>query len=555
MKKINIKHFYGLLFILLLGLSCETTELEITSNPNFLSPEQADADFFLNAIQEDFGRLIQSLGNDGAELTRIDYMNGRDYQNAYNPNETVSIPPSSNFSPWRVAYQRILEDIRLMNILAMEAEQYNHIAIGQVLQSYVLTTLVDFYGDIPYSEALQGAENLNPNVDSGESVYAAALQLLNDAIANFERESSANPQNDFFYAGNYDNWIKAANTLKMKIYLTTRLVDASALSNFNSIVASGNYIDEVSEDFQFQWGTNEVQPDTRHPWYVANYTSTGGGRYISNWLMNTMLNSAGGKDPRMVYYFYRQQSATPGFGADPDEETLRCSLQNPPAHYTGHVFCGLAEGYWGRDHGNDFGIPPDGFLRTLNGVYPAGGRFDDGSFEGTVNGEGNGGNGVTPVMLATWADFMIAEMHLVNGNIAGARANLEAGMTKSTQKVQSFIVHEDEPIDSAIDNHRNAILASYDASTSPQERWNVVFEQYWIALYGNGIDAYNAYRRTGYPNTLQPNIEPNPGGFVRSFPYPASFVETNKNVSQKSSVGLKVFWDNNPDSPSFPSAN
>ena len=72
---------------LLFSVGCETTELEITCNPNFLSPEQADADFFLNAVQEDFARLIQSLGNDGAELTRIDYMFGRNYQNAYSPSE------------------------------------------------------------------------------------------------------------------------------------------------------------------------------------------------------------------------------------------------------------------------------------------------------------------------------------------------------------------------------------------------------------------------------------------------------------------------------------
>ena len=553
----KIKHKilkYSFLALLLTAVSCETTELEITSNPNFLSPEQANADFFLNAIQVDFAFIIQRFGNDAAELTRIDYMFGRNYANAYTPNELVNSPRRA-ISPWQLAYQRILEDIRLMNVLATEAEQYNHIAIGQVLQSYLITTLVDMYGDVPYTEALLGTENLNPNVDSGASIYGAALQLLDDAIANFGRGSSANPQNDFFYGGDYDNWVKAANSLKMKIYMTTRLVDTGALNNFNTIVSGGNYIKAVNEDFQFRWGTNEVQPDTRHPWYEESYTSTGGGRYMSNWLMNTMLNSAGGKDPRMAYFFYRQVSAAPGFGAAPDEETLECGLQNPPSHYTGEVFCSVTDGYWGRDHGNDNGIPPDGFLRTLNGVYPAGGRFDDASFEGTTNGGGNGGNGVTPIMLASWVDFMIAETQLLEGDLPGARASLEAGMTKSTEKVQSFVTRDDEPNSTVVENHRNAILASYDSASNSEDRWNVVFEQYWIALYGNGIDAYNTYRRTGYPTSLQPNIEPNPGGFVRSLPYPASFVEANSNVSQKSGVGVKVFWDSNPDSPSFPSAN
>ena len=538
----------------LLVLSCETTQLELTENPNFLSPEQADADFFLNTIQVDFAFLIQKFGNDAAELTRIDYMNGRNYENAFSPNELVNSPRRA-ISPWTLAYQNILEDIRLMNILASEADQFNHIGIGQVLESYLLTTLVDIYGDVPYSEALTGVENLNPNVDPGSDIYAAALQLLNDAITNFQKNSTADPQNDFFYNGDYNNWIKAANSLKMKIYLTTRLVDGSALGNFNTIVSGGNYIDEVSEDFQFRWGKNEVQPDTRHPWYEDSYTSTGGNRYTSNWLMDTMLNSAGGKDPRMAYYFYRQVNATPGFGASPDEETLECGLQNPPIHYTGHVFCGVADGYWGRDHGNDNGIPPDGFLRTLNGVYPAGGRFDDASFEGTTNGGGNEGNGITPIMLASWTDFMIAETHLLDADLAAAKSSLESGMTKSFEKAASFIEHDNEPTATAVENHRNAILNSFDNASSNEDRWNVIFEQYWIALYGNGIDAYNAYRRTGYPTTLQPNIEPSPGGFIRSLLYPATFVETNSSVSQKPNVGIKVFWDNNPDSPAFPSAN
>ncbi len=554
MKNISLKNITWFVtgFFFLVG--CETTELEITDNPNFLTPDQATADFFLNGIQVDFAFLIQALGNDGAELTRIDYMSGRTYQDVYTPNEIVT-SPRRNFSPWQLAYQRIFQNIKLMNVLATEAEQFNHIAIGQVLQSYILTTFVDFYGDIPYSSILQGRENTNPSVDPGNEVYAAALQLLDDAIANFGRDSNFNPENDLFYNRNYDNWIKAANTLKMRIYLNTRLTDNNAMSRFDAIVNSGDFIQTEEDDFQFQWGTNEVQPDNRHPWYEDSYTSTGGQRYTSNWLMNTMLNGSGGKDPRMVYYFYRQVPNTPGFGAPPNEETLECGLQTAPAHYNGFTFCGLASGYWGRDHGNDFGIPPDGFLRTLNGVYPAAGRFDDDSFEGTGIGGGNGGDGITPIMLSSWVDFMVAETKLMAGDFSAAQTLLESGMTKSVAKVQGFISDPSEPTSAQVESHRNRIINSFSEATSNEDRWNIVFEQYWIALYGNGIDAYNAYRRTGYPTTLQPNLEPNPGSFVRSLPYPAVFVEANNSVSQKENVGVKVFWDTNPDSPTFPSSN
>ncbi len=57
-----------------------------------------------------------------------------------------------------------------------------------------------------------------------------------------------------YYGGDWAAWSKAANTMKMKAYMATRLVDGSAVSKFNAIVASGNYISSNADDMQFQWG-------------------------------------------------------------------------------------------------------------------------------------------------------------------------------------------------------------------------------------------------------------------------------------------------------------
>ena len=540
MKKFKLTYILAL-FSVLFYTSCETTELEITSDPNFLSPEDANVDLFLNGVQEDFARFVQGFGDTGSELTRIDYMYGRNYADVYSPQSFNGL--------WTSAYQGMREDLRLMNALAAESGQTFHIAIGQIIEAYVMVTLVDFFGNVPYSESLSAANldlesRLNPNADNGADIYAAMHTKLNEAITALGANPGA-PANDFFYGGNASKWIKAANTLKMKMYITV-----GDYANFQSIVAGGNYISSNADDFQFQWGTNEVQPDTRHPWYASSYTSTGGGRYMSNWLMDTMLSGPGGQDPRMYYYFYRQVDVVPGFGAAANEEVLECGLQNPPTHYVagGHVFCGLPAGYWGRDHGNDQGIPPDGFLRTLNGVYPAGGlidgRLSGDAPGGAVNGDGQGGAGITPILLASWVDFMQAEKALfADGDATAARAHLDNGMTKSTAKVTSF--SSLQPTAASIAAHKAGVLAAYDDTTaSMDDKKNIVFEQFWIAMYGNGIDAYNAYRRTGFPTTLQPNLEPNPGAYIRSLYYPANYVETNNNATQKADVTQTVFWDN-----------
>ena len=518
--------------------------------------------------------MVESFGTTGARLTRIYHFSGRDYDGAYSP--------QSFDGTWRTAYAGILKDVKILNEITDGKNLEHHTGISKVISAYTLMTLVDFFGDVPYSEALDD-EILFPHPDSGASVYAAAITLLDEAIDDFAATPGEEPKNDLYYGKNWDKWIKLANTLKMKAYLTTRLADNDALNKFGAILAGGDYIgadvsDGAANDFQFRWGKNDINPDSRHPRYRAAYTSSGGQTYQSNSFMDYMIgvdnDTAYGSlsnnfDPRTWVYFYRQTLDTPGQDIAPDEQTLECSLIPAPIHYTGYAYCALPHGYWGRDHGNDNGIPPDGFLRTLFGVYPAGGEIDAFQGEGRVDGDGDGGNGITPIMLASWVQFMIAEYYMAqtNPDYANAKTYVFNGIELSMDKVFNFsprIQQLHDFINAAtggavtVDDWKNGLVAnlsaSWDAGTD-EDKWNIWARQYFVALFGNGIDAYNAYRRTGYPHDLQPNLEPNPGPFIRSFYYPANSVNNNPNMNQKPGVDTQVFWDTNPASPGFPQSN
>lgn len=552
-----MKRIYKIITLVLFsGLmlnSCETTELDLRDNPNFLSGDQGNVDFYLNAIQLQYAELMDDLGYTGGRLVRMEVLQERNYLNALSPVDFDE--------EWEWAYQDILADIRKLVPLAEVDGQYRHIGITNVIEADIIITLVDYFGDVPYSEAIQGLENPNPKLDSGSELYDAALALLDEAINNFTREDNVlDVANDFFYGGDYDAWVKLANTLKMKIYLQRRLVDPGAAAAFQAIVDSGDFITSNEDDFEFSWGINEVLPDTRHPSYILNYTPTGAGTYMSNWLMNYMQENS---DPRIRYYFYRQVSVLPGEGGtDPDEETLRCSLQDAPLHYVqgGYTFCSLPNGYWGRDHGDDEGIPPDGLLRTAYGIYPAGGAFDDDRFEGVEQGLGAGGAGITPLMLASTVDFMRAEMAMVAGSPTDAKQFIINGLNKSVSKVVTFGSKDPDadlsfaPSSAEISDHEDFVSTAFDDATTDEERWNILAEQYWVAAFGNGTMNYNFYRRTGYPTTLQPNREPQPGGFIRSLRYPQNALN-NASIQQKTNVTTQVFWDTNPSSPGFPVAN
>ncbi|MBN2775511.1 MAG: SusD/RagB family nutrient-binding outer membrane lipoprotein, partial [Prolixibacteraceae bacterium] len=446
--------------------------------------------------------------------------------------------------------QGIYADILAMMPLAEENGMVRHIGIAQFVQAYVFTAMVDCFGDIPYSEAGMGSENLNPVLDDGASIYDAALVLLDNAIANFQADAAVVPSVDYYYNNDYDKWVKAANTLKMRLYNQRRLVDPNAVSSINAILNSGNYISSTEDDFQFDWpGTSATGPDTRHPRYGLNYTPSGGSDWMSNWFMNFLSVT---DDPRIRFYFYRQTDAVPGAEIPGDEQLLQCSVQSAPDHYVagGFTFCYLGNGYWGRDHGDTDGIPPDGLLRTTFGVYPAGGRFDDDSFRAISSGVGAGGKGITPILTASWVDFMRAELALDAGNTADAKTFMMDGISKSIEKVISFVDRDANadvsyvPTQDYIDDFKASIESKFE-NADLSGKWNVLGEQFFVATFGNGLESYNFYRRTGYPTTLQPNLDPDPGEFTRSFYYPSNAVNTNSNISQKPDQTVPVFWDVN----------
>ncbi len=551
-NKFKFSHFLVLLTLMLSFTACDTLELDLTESPNDLDESLANPNYLLNGVQNNFARNIQDYGRNAMEVTRITNMFGRNYQNAYGP--------ASQDNEWQESYTSVIKNIRLMNAIAEPKGLKHHIAMGQVIEAYTIVNLVDFYGDIPYSEAMNSA-NLTPKLDSGNSVYTAALDLLNKSITNFGSIVDPSLETnlvDVYYAKNWTKWINLANTIKLKIYVQKRLVDPTVGAKFDAIVASGNYIQTSAGDFQYEYGTNVANPDVRSELYEDNYLPTGTTEYMSNTFINFMLSDKSVLDPRRRFYFYRQVSDTTPFQ---NGEFLDCAVEPAPAHYIagGFSYCVPGLGYWGRDHGDANGVPPDAKNKTAYGLYPIGGRFDDSTFKAVTNTSGAKGAGITPILLASTVDFWRAEMSFITGT-GDAKALMLAGVQKSFTKVRSFITRDKDaniavvPALTVDTTYLADLDAKYTASVSNDDKMETIANELFVTLFGNGIDAYNFYRRTGFPKKLQPNLEPNPGAFIRSFFYPANETSANFNVAQKTGVTTRVFWDNNP-TTGFPAAN
>ncbi|MDH3648748.1 MAG: SusD/RagB family nutrient-binding outer membrane lipoprotein [Saprospiraceae bacterium] len=527
--------YITLLTASIIGLS--SCDLDLLEDPNNLTPDAASADFVLNSIEFGLNEYFFELTELTMEVTRMIAANprGGTYESYWQPQDFDD--------SWEQAYTGILSDCQNLISLTQDEGLTTHAGIAQTIQAYTLMTLVDIYGDVPWTEALDPS-NLNPVLDGGATVYATAESLLNAASDNFQSVSLGVPANDLFYSGNSSQWLQLVNSLKLKLYLTTRLVDGSAAGKIGALIQDDNFITPASDwDFPFS-NNSSTTPSSQNPFYVDNYGAASD--YMSNYYMNLLLQDKSVTDPRVRYYFYRQ---TLDISTDVNE--LPCIVRNKPGHYTDDmIFCNAGDGYWGRDHIDVDGIPPDNLLRTIFGLYPVGGQFDSDQGAGATTSSGAQGVGIHPMMHSSWIQFMLAESALTIGTTGDPRALLEAGVRRSIDKVMNFAPGQADPAFTPtaddVEGYVSAMMEKYDNAVDDDERLDVIMTEYYIALFGNGFESYNNYRRTGKPANLQLPLNPQPGSFTRSFPYPSNFINRNSNVASKGSVAITVFWDTNP---------
>lgn len=561
--------FIKLLFVatVLIFSSCESIDLDQTENPSAANPNLLDPVYTFNYVQLSLPDFVDATNSFTQRMTRQMAMTGGNtYDNAFAP---------VNFNgQWSTGYN-ILNAIKIMEPKATQLNATYILGASKVIRCYVLMTFVDMYGKIPYSQSLLGVENITPNFDNDETVYASIIDELDDAIATLNAPSNSNVIVQDLYYSSKANWVTLANTLKLKMYnncnrLTT-VGGKNVSTEINAIIAQNNIIDTKSEDFAFQYGTTRFNPNSRHPLYNDQY-ETGGGAYIGNYFMWAMTTEKGSTtdfsntigdpgDPRVNYYFYKQDSDPQG----EDAFTLPGKFAPRPDHYNNPRYNSFfdntirtcytvsnwtsggisANGFWGRDHGNNSGIPPDQDKRTCAGLYPIGGEYGSGTSVQTNGQAGAKGAGIMPIMLSSWVHYMQAEL-MIKGIIPGnAKAELNTAISQSITKSTTLFPDYAKGLTASVlasktTKYLDFIESVYD-NANDARKLELIIKEYYIATWGNGIEAYNNYRRTGYPSNFQPTLEPESGAFYNAAFYAGNCINNNPNVPTNDRT-RKVFW-------------
>ena len=433
-----------------------------------------------------------------------------------------------------------------------------------MLRTHVYLNLVDLWGDVPYSEAnVAGIDK--PKADKSADIYNALLESLNAAITNFNDEKAANANapadNDLFFKGDVKKWIKAANTLKLKLLVQSRLAKSQVKdwkSELDALLAGDNFLAD-GEDLQFPHSTAMTPSDERNSGYVDEYQGGQKTVYISPWFYECMSGNTYNwkdnpfvriKDPRIPYYFYNQVAAD-GDAANKTD-------------YRDGAFISIVFG----SNSGFTSMTQEKAMTTL-GIYPVGGKFDKG--EGTPI-DAKSGNGIAPdkMLMAYSVPFMKAELILAGEASGDAKEELKKGIASSIAHVNSVTAAADPTAPKlegdAVTDFIDAVLAKYDAAND-NRKMEIVMTQKWIANFYNPVEAYNDIRRTGYPVLFKGDAEhlawspyaqevEAPTGLVSfelvnllDFPrilyYPQSETTVNPNITNKGRIvsSKNVFWD------------
>lgn len=454
---------------------------------------------------------------------------------------------------WSQFYTEALIDLDIVINKGTTQESWYYVGIAQVLKAYFYSVAVDLWGDVPFTEAGLGSANPFPIYNSGTDVYTGVFTLLNDAIANFNK--TAPPvTSDLFYGGSSTKWRKLAKTLKLKLYNQVRLVQ-NVGAEVTALVNEGDLILSIQDDWQLPFGTS-ISPENRNPGFVQEWTAGGQFYYIDPYFFETMRGTdsffPGGNifngiaDPRIPYYFFNQLAV-----ADDN------AAQNPCAYCpsrSGTPFLSIFTFSFNIDPNEGF---DQGRSQTVAGLYPLGGKYNDGAGgvaanASTLTSGQVTGPGTVPQRLLTsfQTKYILAELAQA-GLIGGsARTYLESAIADSFAKVNQIAPMGNAPVISstAITNYTNSILGVYDGGGNELQ---VIMTQKWIASFGYGIDSYNDYRRTGFPvlhdgNTDNLTVTSRTRSFPVSFPHELQDLITNPNAPKQRVIATdRVFWDPN----------
>ncbi|GAA4791402.1 SusD/RagB family nutrient-binding outer membrane lipoprotein [Olivibacter ginsenosidimutans] len=507
-------------YILLLGFfaSCTKDFEEMNTDPNKITTVGEREMPFMFAKAQSAAAMdrgfYQTVQNLGADLYAQYYASSVTSFQA----DRYVLTPDWLTRFWTVVYVNTAPQLRtIMDNADPASGEY---ALASIWWVYAFHRLTDHFGPIPYVNAAQPVESIA--YDAPNLIYDDFFKRLDEAVTHLKAlgdNATVFEGYDLMYDGKVDQWIRFANTLRLRLALRISAIDPTkAQQEAEAAVAAGVFTTNTDNASLIK---SLEGNDANGLAQVAAWNEFAMSSTIASYLK-------GYKDPRLAQYF--QPDVTNG-----QYHSLRNGL--PPSALNN----------------------PGNTSAQNSNVGTSWVTWDKNSNTWSPNLERE-----QPIMNAAEAFFLRAEGALNGWNMGGTAQELyEAGIRMSLQQWGSNESAVTTYLTSAVvptapgDVSNSAAVADTPvpwASDEATERAQIGTQK-WLAVFPDGMEAWAEYRRTGYP-ILYPLVQSDNtdlpvGTFIKRLPYPISEATSNAAELEKGKTLLggpdnaatRVWWD------------
>lgn len=482
MRKLNIKNVALTVAIAVTAVGCGKF-LDVNDSPN--QPMVADVKLLLPSGQAATAHVLSNqFGITGGMWAQFWTQNP--FSSQYRNQDRYNLQPATSNNPWAILYAGALQDYK--RVIENAGSLNQHAAIAHVMRAYTYQMITDAWGDVPLKDALNEGASLNIPYQSQKVVYDSILLWIDRGLALFN-PSSPNKvgSEDLVFQGNIDQWIRFANTLKLRVYLRISAVDPTR-------AAAGI---QALENKPLLNSSAAIQ-----------YATSGGNE---NPLFSEILGL--GRTQNLV-------ASSTFLDAMKENNDPRLGQL-----YTRVTWDGVEDTIVGGPQG-DFGSTPD-----FDYSYPS-------AATGALGADNN--SALAPVVLISESEsyFLQAEARARGWFTTGSAQTLfNNGITAS------FEANE-------IGSEAAAYIASADAAEWPgtlAAQIQAIITQKYFAMNGwQAFEAWTEWRRTGFPDFFELSVAQRLGGkFPVRLPYPETEANTNgefANVKHRPN-SERLWWD------------
>ncbi|WP_342646010.1 SusD/RagB family nutrient-binding outer membrane lipoprotein [Mucilaginibacter sp. CSA2-8R] len=415
--------------------------------------------------------------------------------------------------------------------------QYN--AAAKVMKAFVFQRLVDQYNDVPYTESLKGGGNVTPKYDKATDIYKSLADLCDAAITTFNANPVATSQfktSDPLFGSSssttveINRWIQFANTLKLRLIIRAGSKVAFSNKTFDS---KGFLTDDAIVNPGYTRANGKQNPMwNSYAYSFANAAQTAGAQYVPTPYIISFFNGQKISDPTRINLYYKNGSAVNSGSFTNTLGSLLATAgrgQTPNSWFKGTNATTYDQAgiFKGPDAGQPIFLAADSYFLQAEAMLT-----------GVISGDAT----------TAFNNGILASFTYLDKNAAGAvTGNVPGSATVARNPSAEVTAYKAA--------NPNSYLVNYEKATTNAQRLEAIITQKYLALnFIIGDEAWNEYRRTGYP------VNVNNGSSTESFTsvatestapdklptrllYPnTEFSYNSANIPSVDKYTSKIFW-------------